>query len=441
MGVTNEPSAPPRAADALGDDICELAALNHAAMAQLVRRVVAFDDVEGWAGDGIRSCADWLSINAGLGVGTAREMLSVGRALAELPLIAASFAAGQLSFDKVRSVCRVAAAADEEIWRELAQQASSAQLDRISRAVRRAIETDAPHRAEAHLAERGLWAHWCDDGMLRMRALLPSEEGAMVLAAIKAVTARPSPTTDISPDRPVADPALDPGAARRADALAALCETALVATSTTTPSATRMLVHVDVGVLTGAEPDGRAHVAEGPPLSATALRRLGCDAEVVAVTERDGLPIDVGRAHRIVHTSLRRALQVRDGYCRFPGCMVSAQLTHAHHLRHWIDGGRTNLDNLVSLCGFHHRRLHDGAYRIRNDAGGHIFERTDGRRISPSASTAVHSAHELYRRIPTGVTPDTPRAGERGAEFDFAHAVGVIAESCARRRARAGPDP
>ena len=437
--MSTQSDAAQLARDRLGDEVCEVAACTHAGIARLVSRLVAFDDARGWAFDGVRSCADWASINTGLDVRTAQQMLVVGRAVAALPRIAAAFAAGQVSFDKVRSVCRVATPADEEIWLQLAQQASSAQLARICRAVRKAIETDAPARAEAHMAQRGLWAHWGDDGMLRIQAVLPPDDGAAVIAAIKSVSS-PRRSSAAGPrDESVPDPALDGLAARRADALVALCETALVSTNSTVRSGTRMLVHVDVGVLTGTEPDGRAHLDNGPALSAATVRRLGCDAEIVAVTERDGLPIDVGRAHRLVHTPLRRALQVRDQHCRFPACMVPAQLTHAHHVRHWIEGGRTDLNNVVSLCGFHHRRLHDGAYRIRGDAGSAVFETAAGRPITVAKPCATSSFDDLRRSCPLPITAATPRAAEGGERLDFAYAVGVVADACLYRRARAGP--
>src|SRR5690606_7584223 len=60
---------------------------------------------------------------------------------------------------------------------------------------------------------------------------------------------------------------------------------------------------------------------------------------------------------------LRRALEVRDRGCRFPGCGL--RFTDAHHVVHWADGGETSLDNCVLLCGFHHRLVHEGGWRIQ----------------------------------------------------------------------------
>jgi hypothetical protein len=63
---------------------------------------------------------------------------------------------------------------------------------------------------------------------------------------------------------------------------------------------------------------------------------------------------------------MRRALEIRDRGCRFPGC--GSRFTQTHHVHHWIDGGATRLSNLVSLCALHHRLLHDGGFRLEMDA-------------------------------------------------------------------------
>src|SRR5215831_16920230 len=115
----------------LGRQLCELSAHIQAAQAELALRLAAFDDGTGWGGAGIRSCPHWLSINAGLDLHTSADLLRVGHALAELPLIRRAFSAGQLSLDKVRALLRVATAADETVWLELALGADAALLDRI----------------------------------------------------------------------------------------------------------------------------------------------------------------------------------------------------------------------------------------------------------------------------------------------------------------------
>ena len=83
----------------------------------------------------------------------------------------------------------------------------------------------------------------------------------------------------------------------------------------------------------------------------------------------DGSVLDVGRRRRTVGWRLRKALDARDGGCRFPGC--GSQLrTHAHHITHWAHGGETAMHNLVLLCPFHHRAVHEGGWRVEMDEHG-----------------------------------------------------------------------
>jgi hypothetical protein len=450
MDANARAANPPEAAtpgELLGDDLCELAANVHAAMARLTRMAADFDDTQAWSGYGIRSCAHWLAINAGFDVFTADEVIRVGHALAVLPQLSAAFAGGELSFDNARSVTRVATAADEGIWVELSRQASGSQLARICRGYRRATEANAVERVDAHLARRGLWAHWEDDGMLRLQAVLPPEEGALVLAALEAVADSRNAVRDQPEGTVFADPALDTHAARRVDALVTLCTEGAAGDGTSRiAAAAQMVVHVDLGVFTGEEPDGRCHLQDGPALSTAAARRLGCDAALVTVSERDGLPINVGRARRVVSTRLRRALQSRDRFCCFPGCAVPARRTHAHHVEHWIDGGGTDLANLASLCGFHHRRLHDGVYRIRPEAdAGLRFETASGRSITVRQLRAAdeNAGHGLRSWLTdaTGIGPTTPKAGDVGRRCDLRYVVDTVVDGCEHARSRAAPDP
>src|SRR5215472_375276 len=127
----------------LGRQLCELSAHVQAAQAELALRLAAFDEGTGWGGAGIRSCPHWLSIQAGLDYHTSADLLRVGHALAELPLIRRAFSAGQLTLDKVRALLRVVTAADEEAWLELALGCDAAQLVRICREVQRSMDADA----------------------------------------------------------------------------------------------------------------------------------------------------------------------------------------------------------------------------------------------------------------------------------------------------------
>ena len=132
----------------------------------------------------------------------------------------------------------------------------------------------------------------------------------------------------------------------------------------------QVVLHVDVNTLREQRSGaccthGRAHFEDKPWLSPATARRLSCDASLVSVLEDDaGRVLNVGRKSRIVPAPIRRALRERDGVCQYPGCHES-EYVDAHHIQHWAEGGETRLDNLVTLCRFHHRQLHRGCFDIR----------------------------------------------------------------------------
>jgi hypothetical protein len=99
---------------------------------------------------------------------------------------------------------------------------------------------------------------------------------------------------------------------------------------------------------------------------------------------RDGEPLNVGRKTRAIPPALARALRSRDGGCRYPGC-TRTRFTEGHHVKHWADGGETKLANLVTLCRFHHRLVHEGGFGLAaTDDGVFVFTRPDGRRVAAS---------------------------------------------------------
>jgi HNH endonuclease len=83
-------------------------------------------------------------------------------------------------------------------------------------------------------------------------------------------------------------------------------------------------------------------------------------------------PLEVGRTSRVVQPAQRTALAVRDGGCGFPGCARPLAWCEAHHLRHWLHGGPTDLANLVLLCRAHHRAVHEGGWRLARDPQGRL---------------------------------------------------------------------
>jgi hypothetical protein len=111
---------------------------------------------------------------------------------------------------------------------------------------------------------------------------------------------------------------------------------------------------------------GVATLSDGTPYGIPEARRLACIAGIIpAILDTDGAVLELGRMTRKISPDLRRVLRQRDGGCAFPGCQRSATWCDAHHVKEWRNGGTTDLDNLVLLCGKHHRVVHHTDWEIR----------------------------------------------------------------------------
>ena len=108
---------------------------------------------------------------------------------------------------------------------------------------------------------------------------------------------------------------------------------------------------------------GTGTMIGGEPLSASAVRRLACDAQIIPVVlGANSEVLDLGRTRRLFSPAQRKALRLRDQECRAEHCSIPATWCEAHHRKPWSQGGHTDLDDAVLLCNFHHHRAHDQRY-------------------------------------------------------------------------------
>ena len=130
---------------------------------------------------------------------------------------------------------------------------------------------------------------------------------------------------------------------------------------------------------------GMPRLDGGPRVSAETSRRIGCDSAIVPMFRNiRGEPLSVGRKTRAIPPPILRALWVRDGGCRFPGC-TNARFADGHHVKHWADGGETRLDNLVLLCRHHHGLVHEGGFACERNRQGHVVFRSPRGNVIPDA--------------------------------------------------------
>ena len=359
----------------LADEIALLAAQVDVGTHRLLTCIRRFDESGEWGLQGARSCADWLAWRIGLTPGAAREKVRVARALGTFPAIERAMAEARLSYAKARALTRVATPTNEARLVDIALAATGAQLERLCRRFRRLIDDGAIPGMEPvkdpSLDLRGVRVRTTDAGHMRIEVTLDPSDAALVLAAIdrvrdelRAVTAPTGGVSAETRERDAKVPA--PG---RLDGLIAMAERTLAPApqvdidSGSDHHVHQVVVHLDQAVL---GPDGArdAYLDDGTRVSAETFRRMSCDSALVTVaTGEAGEVLDVGRKTRAVPAAIRRALWSRDQGCRFPMC-TNRRFVHAHHVWHWAHGGPTRLDNLVLLCGFHHRLLHEGGFKM-----------------------------------------------------------------------------
>ena len=165
----------------LGDEIASLAAHLDAAEHRLLECIRLFDESGEWCDQGALSCAHWLSWRVGLDPGTAREKVRVARALGKLPAIDEALRSARLSYSKVRALTRVATAENEGRLLELALVATAAQLERLCRGYRAALDPEEAPQPE----ERSVYRRLLPGGMVKVEMVLEPDEADLVLRAVE----------------------------------------------------------------------------------------------------------------------------------------------------------------------------------------------------------------------------------------------------------------
>jgi len=418
-------------------EIGELAAHIAAATCRWLELVAEFDRRGAHEAWGFHSCGAWLAWRCSIDPRSAREHVRVARALEELPLAREKLGRGELSYSKVRAITRIATPEIEDELVELARFATAAQLERLVRGYRRAVSLES---AEAAHRDRFLSCEWDEDGSLCIRGRLAPEDGALFLRAIEAgreaIRGREEAESVVSQGG-----SAEPQRARRvndADALMEVAERSLAENATHRPAGERhqVIVHADAGALSGDGEQAGCDLQDGPAICAETARRMACDASLVSILRGPKGALDIGRKTRAVPPSIRRALDDRDKGCRFPGC-ENRRWVDAHHIVHWARGGETKLDNLVLLCGHHHRLVHEGGFKVIHQGDGSLdFRRPDGKTVPMVPSPTRGSCTQLRphnREAGAEIVPGALISLGRGERFDEELTVAGLL-------ARAGPE-
>ncbi|MGE2818210.1 HNH endonuclease signature motif containing protein, partial [Mycobacterium heidelbergense] len=361
--------SPAERLEVLFEELAELAGQRNAIDGRIVD-IVAEIDGEGLCGiTGARSVPALVAWKTGCSPANAHTIASIASRLPEFPRCAQGMREGWLSLDQVGVIAARAGAGSDEHYVQLARVATVNQL-------RTALKLEPrPEPEPRREPERAFTRTSTEQGSC-YRITLPHDDAAKFDAALHshldALIAQWKHDRDN--DERVCDQG--PPLPNTADAFLRLVETGWDSEVARRPHGqhTTVVMHLDIEARIAA-----LHL--GPLLSQSDRRYLSCDASCEVWFERDGQVIGAGRSTRLINRRLRRALEHRHPSCAVPGCGATRGL-HAHHLRHWEDGGPTELANLVLVCPYHHRLHHRGIITITGPAHALHVSDSAGRPLS-----------------------------------------------------------
>ncbi|THV43294.1 HNH endonuclease signature motif containing protein [Glycomyces buryatensis] len=361
--------------------------------------------------DGYSSLGDWLVTVFGFGRASAYEIAAIARLSRKFTVLAEAATTGSARVDQVacavrfldrtpvlRQVVRlpyreplaspfdpeVSCPTPEHLITQYCRHASRAELEAHLAQVEAASAENAElfedlteaslQRLEITRLGTGMWA---------LDGLLSADTGAMFDKLLK--TAVPPPRQG---DKDT-DEVLPAQANRDAEALhQLLARDAASGNAPTRHGHTATLnLTVDIETLQGKD-TGRLPLLEGRPISLARARLLACEGLVIpsVFDYSAGEAVELGRAARLPNTALRRKLELeQQGGCAWSGCSRPVAWTEAHHIVHWADGGKSNADNLILLCRFHHGRIHTPGWEVTKTGPGQaLIVHHDGHQAAPA---------------------------------------------------------
>jgi hypothetical protein len=361
----------------LSDHLTEAMEARERLDAEILRMSAEWDRRRAWEADGALSAVSWLTHRLPVSRRRAQEQVRTARFLEGNERTAKAVASGDVSVDHMKVLSRVVNDRRERLFADhadtLLDAAEALSISDFTKVARRWGRLADDQLASADFMEqysnRRLTIAQTFHGAVPGDLLLDPEGGALFQKAID-ILSPPDPVG--TPDGPRT------AAQRRADALVEMSRVILQGAEGTGVSPSSINTIVDVDTFAG-HPHGAGlanttcDIDWAGPIGVETLLRISCDCAVSRIVMKGRSEIlDVGRKARLVNSTQRRALEVRDGGCVFPGCDRPHSWCDAHHLDHWArDDGPTDLDNLGLLCRRHHVLVHEGGWRlIKMPAGG-----------------------------------------------------------------------
>jgi hypothetical protein len=317
-----------------------------------------------------QSAVTFVALNCQMSRTSAADHLCVGEQLAVMPRLGEALSSGQVGYQAAAVICHlqkrlgdVDAHLDEEMWIGFARRFSIRDLGDMASKTWHAVDPEGFCReVEDNYERRQLFISEMD-GMYRLDGWLDPEAGAALKMAIESLAKRLGRDDGRTPKQ------------RRADALTEMVHHAL--DQGTLPRRNGVRPHITVTTtIEGLKAELGAEASElesGMPISSKTVQRLACDGTLSRVLKADSMVVDVGRATRATSPAQSRALKARYRGCGGPGCDRPMNWTSTHHIEFWAHGGQNNLRDMLPLCYYHHRLVHEGGWQVVKAAGGVKF--------------------------------------------------------------------
>ncbi len=312
---------------------------------------------------------DWIRFTCHQTSTVAADLIAVGKTRERVPESIQAVTNGEIGFAHLKAMARTAATVgskfDEPQLLAKARENSPGKFYYLCNHYRHSADRKGYEAEQADMVEnRKLWISTGEDGAIWINGVFDPVGGATIRTAYESLARRSGKHDDRSREKRLADAAVD------------LATYAL--DSGLTPQQGSQRTHLQVTTsletLLGVPGAPGADVEFSPlPISSKTVERLACDASVTRIVlDSKSVVIDVGRAKRTISGPARKALNVRDRGCTWPGCDRPASWTSAHHIRHWFHGGTNDPTNLTLLCYRHHWNVHEGNWQIVRADDGRI---------------------------------------------------------------------
>lgn len=322
--------------------------------------LIAADNALVWQGSGARNISDWLARETNTSYGDAISRTKLGESLEKSPELADAVCNGEIT-----------AATAETLHDAITQAPFNADVSGLINSVKGTGPREARQKAdfwkenvaseseedreERHYQQRAVWSAPPVDGMVTTTVLLPVLESRQFISAITHIADKYSKDDPRTTEQ------------RLADGLVQLCKAYSSGQVTGGRESATLLVTVPIETLTG---HGNAPGVSsfGDRIPAHVVRRLAEDAHLQRVITAGSRIFDFGRKVRFATDDQYKALVVRDGGCRYPGCQIPAAWCEVDHLTPFPAGGRTDLDELVLWCDHHHHFKHKPGVKVHGNA-------------------------------------------------------------------------